>query len=305
MDLVKSLREQSIDEKLLEKALAYRNGKISGNDCQLEYIYYGKENWEMAIAALLCGQNILLSGPKATGKNVFAANLACLFNRPLFETSFHVNTDSSSLIGQNTLRKGNVVFEDAVMTKGAKAGGFLVLDEINMARNDAMAVLFSMLDFRKVIDVVGYSTIKMNSETRVIATMNYGYEGTTELNEALVSRFVIIEMGMMTKDIFSKVVKDKFPNISDYGMKIFSDFYEDLQKKAYANQISSKAVDFRGIIDTLKLIKTGLKPYLAVTIAIINKVFEDYERVLIGDLAKLHFKLDLEPGDIFGEEIIK
>ena len=40
------------------------------------YLYYGKDVWEEAITALLCGENLLLVGPKATGKNVLAENLA-------------------------------------------------------------------------------------------------------------------------------------------------------------------------------------------------------------------------------------
>ena len=32
------------------------------------YEYYGKEVWEAAATALLCGENLLLVGPKATGK---------------------------------------------------------------------------------------------------------------------------------------------------------------------------------------------------------------------------------------------
>ena len=32
------------------------------------YHYYGKEVWEASIAALLCGENLLLAGSKATGK---------------------------------------------------------------------------------------------------------------------------------------------------------------------------------------------------------------------------------------------
>ena len=34
--------------------------------------YYGREIWEAAATALLCGENLLLVGPKATGKNVLA-----------------------------------------------------------------------------------------------------------------------------------------------------------------------------------------------------------------------------------------
>ena len=34
-------------------------------------------------AALLCGEHLLLAGPKATGKNVLAEDLAALFGRPV------------------------------------------------------------------------------------------------------------------------------------------------------------------------------------------------------------------------------
>ena len=43
------------------------------------------EIWEQAIAALLCGKNLLLTGGKATGKNVLAENLAAAFGRPGLE----------------------------------------------------------------------------------------------------------------------------------------------------------------------------------------------------------------------------
>ena len=60
--------------------------------------FYGKEILEMAIAGLLQGQNLLLAGPKATGKNILAENLAYIFNRPTYNVSFHVNTIDSSFL---------------------------------------------------------------------------------------------------------------------------------------------------------------------------------------------------------------
>ena len=42
------------------------------------------------IRPLLAGENILLSGTKATGKNVLAENLAFLFGRPLYNISFSI-----------------------------------------------------------------------------------------------------------------------------------------------------------------------------------------------------------------------
>jgi MoxR-like ATPase len=55
---------------------------------QPRYHYYGKEVWEQAATALLCGQNLLLVGAKSTGKNVLAENLAAAFGRPLWNVSF-------------------------------------------------------------------------------------------------------------------------------------------------------------------------------------------------------------------------
>lgn len=52
------------------------------------------------------------------------------------------------------------------------------MDEINMAKSEAMAVLHATLDFRRTIDIPGYERIELHPATRFIATMNYGYSGT-------------------------------------------------------------------------------------------------------------------------------
>ncbi len=70
--------------------------------------FYGKEILEMSMAALLQGSNLLLSGAKATGKNILAENLAWIFGRPSYNISFNVNTDSSTLIGTDTFRNNQV-----------------------------------------------------------------------------------------------------------------------------------------------------------------------------------------------------
>ena len=70
--------------------------------------FYGKETLEMAIAAILQGENLLLSGGKATGKNVLCETLSWIFGRPSYDISFHINTDSASLIGTDTFKNNEV-----------------------------------------------------------------------------------------------------------------------------------------------------------------------------------------------------
>ena len=122
-----------------------------------EYMYYGKKVWEQALAAILAGRNLLLAGPKATGKNVLAENLAAAFLRPVWNVSFHIGTDASYLIGTDTYDGSRVIFREGPVLLTALRGGFGVLDEINMAKNEALAVLHAALDFRRVLDVPGYA----------------------------------------------------------------------------------------------------------------------------------------------------
>ena len=98
------LEQEQISKELLEGIREYRNAYPTPPELQNRipkprYHYYGKEVWEASIAALLCGENLLLAGSKATGKNVLAENLAQVFARPSWDVSFHVNMDAASLIG--------------------------------------------------------------------------------------------------------------------------------------------------------------------------------------------------------------
>ena len=107
--------------------------------------YYGREIWEAAIAALLSGRNLLLSGPKATGKNILCENLAALFERPVWDVSFHVGMDAASMIGADSFDGSRVVFKPGPVYLAGKYGGFAVLDEINMAKNEALASRFLVI----------------------------------------------------------------------------------------------------------------------------------------------------------------
>ena len=105
--MLEYLKEEGISPSLLKDLEAYRAQYPTPADLatrvpEPHYRYYGKEVWEAAIAALLCGENLLLSGSKATGKNVLAENLAQAFGRPAWNVSFHVNMDAAGLIGMDT-----------------------------------------------------------------------------------------------------------------------------------------------------------------------------------------------------------
>ena len=97
---------------------------------------------------LFCGQNLLLTGPKATEKNILAQNLAAAFGRPVWDISLHVNMDASGLIGTDTLKTEPLCSVRGPVYRCGISRGFGVLDEINMARNEALAVLHGISGFQ-------------------------------------------------------------------------------------------------------------------------------------------------------------
>ncbi|MDO4344194.1 MAG: MoxR family ATPase [Eubacteriales bacterium] len=297
-------RNQGVSEGLLKDIEKFRSSHPVAKEAKNRVMppqisFYGKEIFEMAAAALLQGENILLSGTKATGKNVLAENLAWVFGRPVYNISFNINTDSASLIGTDTFRNNEVCLRRGPVYDCAVYGGFGIFDEINMAKNDAVSVLHAVLDYRRVLDVPGYERIELDSAARFIGTMNYGYAGTKELNEALVSRFMVIDMPPIEEDTLFKILKDLFPEAKDEGLLQLGGFFMDLQLKASHNEISTKALDLRGLIGALKTIQAGLTPARALRMGIINKSFDVFEREIIEDIAETRIPEGWSSREIF------
>lgn len=302
--MLEFLRAQHISEDLIKDTIKFRNfyrveDKVSYRIPTPRFLFYGKDVLEMAMVAILEGEHILLSGPKATGKNVLAENLAAIFGRPSWTLSFNVNTDSSSLIGTDTFVDGQVSFRPGHISEAAKYGGFGVFDEINMAKNDAIAVLHSALDHRRIIDVPGYDKIMLAESTRFIGTMNYGYVGTKELNEALVSRFMVIEIPPITMEKLKLILEAEFPDLREAYVENFSKLFIDLQLKSQSSEVSSKCVDLRGLLAAIKAMKRGLNPQHAIQMGVLNKTFDEFEKEIIQDVIHLRLPVDIKKEDIF------
>ncbi|MBQ7737198.1 MAG: MoxR family ATPase [Oscillospiraceae bacterium] len=305
-DLYLFLRNEGIDPSLLDAVKKFREDHPAPTESasripEPEYFYYGKKTWELAIAALLAGKNLLLAGPKATGKNVLAENLSALFARPMWNVSFHINADAAYLIGTDTYNGQAVVFRPGPIWLCAQQGGFGVLDEINMAKNEALAVLHAALDFRRSIDVPGYEKIDLRSETRFIGTMNYGYAGTRDLNEALTSRFAVLDMPLITGEDLNKLISRRYPAINARICDQLVKLYEELEKKAESAEISDAALDLRGLLDAIALMEQGICSGDALDMCIVNKSFDAYERGLIRDVIAARIPSDLTREIVFGK----
>lgn len=304
MNELKFLEDQGVAPVLIKQVERFRAEfpvpeEVAGRVVKPAIPFYGKDILEMSIAALLQGQNLLLTGPKATGKNILAENLAYIFNRPSYNISFHVNTNSGDLIGTDTFEDNKVKLRKGSIYRCAERGGFGILDEINMAKNDAVSVLHATLDYRRSIDVPGYDKIDLHPAARFIGTMNYGYAGTKELNEALVSRFLVIDMPAQTEETMDFIFREMFPQAKKEAVKQFIGVFLDLQLKALNSEISTKALDLRGLIAAMKIVDTGLSPRKAVQMGIVNKTFDVFEKEIVEDVVSTRIPDDWTREDVY------
>ena len=304
MEELKFLEEQGVSPELIGGVLEFREKypvfpETAHRITKPEIAFYGKDILEMAIAGILEGENLLLTGPKATGKNILAENLAYIFNRPSYNVSFHVNTNSGDLIGTDTFVDNEVKLRKGSIYQCAEYGGLGVLDEINMAKNDAVSVLHATLDYRRSIDVPGYDKIQLHPAARFIGTMNYGYAGTKELNEALVSRFLVIDMPPQTKESMEFIFGRLFPQAKKEAVEQFIGVFLDLQLKSMNSEISTKALDLRGLLAAMKIVRSGLSPWQAVRMGVINKTFDVFEKEIVEDVVRTRIPASWTREDVY------
>lgn len=303
-DIIDFLKNEGVSESILNDVRDFRQSYKVSPEMEKRipsprYNYYGTEIWEEALSTILAGENLLLVGPKATGKNVLAEGLSQAFGRPQWDISLYVNTDAASLIGTDTFKNGEVSLRKGPILKCAEEGGFGILDEVNMAKNESLAVLHATLDFRRVIDVPGYDRIELNEATRFIGTMNYGYAGTREINEALASRFMIIQMPVITEENLKKLIASNFPSLKDEFVAQFAELFSEIRKKCEGGEISTKALDLRGLLSAIHMMENGLGVNAALQLGIVNKCFDSYERQLVDDIITVRFPKNLKRDKIF------
>ncbi len=168
-----------------------------------------------------------------------------------------------------------------------------------MAQNDAVSVLHATLDHRRRIDLPGYARVKLHPATRFIGTMNYGYAGTKELNEALVSRFMVVDMPPLSEETIRFLLKKQFADVKEQALKQFTGLFLDLQEKVYNGEASARSLDLRGLIASMKAIRSNLSPLSAIRMGIVNKSFDVFEKEMLEDVIATRIPSSWTRAEIF------
>lgn len=248
-----------------------------------------------AVAYLLGGESVLMSGDAATGKNLMAETLCWLIQKPYRFYSISIQTDKFDLTGRTVLNShtegGGTRVQDSFLVSMMKHGGAILLDEINASNPAIMTVLHSVVEKgHKMIDVE-------SSDERVVAkddfvlfgAMNPGYAGTGDLNEALHSRFATLNFGKNDDILGLLQVHHESKDAPIEMLQQVNQLYGNLFENVREGQLNAKVLSFRRYAAAVKYAAEGVIPLKEALIDnVANMVLDPFENEIICDAIDSH-----------------
>ena len=178
--------------------------------------------WKYLIRSAVRGKNIMMTGPAGCGKTMAAKSVVNSLDRADFYFNLGATQDPrSTLIGNTHFdpKKGTYfaksLFVEAITTPNA----VILLDELSRAHPDAWNILMTVLDYGqrylRLDESNGSDTIKVADGVTFVATANIGneYTSTRVMDKALMDRFTIVEMDVLTEDDENSLLNYMFPHV--------------------------------------------------------------------------------------------
>ena len=188
--------------------------------------------WKYLIRSAVRGKNIMMTGQAGCGKTMAAKSLVNALDRPDFYFNLGATQDPrASLIGNVHFDKGKgTYFSESLFVKAIQTeNAVILLDELTRAHPDAWNILMTVLDqgqrYLRLDEADGQNTIKVADGVTFIATANIGneYTATRQLDKALMDRFTIIEMDILTDEEEFGLLKYMFPSVDEEALKNVAD----------------------------------------------------------------------------------
>jgi nitric oxide reductase NorQ protein len=178
--------------------------------------------WKYLIRGAVRGKNIMMTGPAGCGKTMAAKSVVNSLDRPDYYFNLGATQDPrATLIGNVQFDKGRgtylseSLFVKAIQTPNA----VILLDELSRAHPDAWNILMTVLDsgqrYLRLDESEDQATIKVADGVTFIATANIGneYTSTRVMDKALMDRFTIVEMDVLSEDEENQLLNYMFPNV--------------------------------------------------------------------------------------------
>ena len=199
--------------------------------------------WKYLVRSALRGKNIMMVGPAGCGKTEAAKALPAATNRPFFYFNLGATQDPrATLIGNTHFKGGETAFDQSAFVKAIQTENAVILmDELSRAHPEAWNILMTVLDegqrYLRLDEDVNSPTIQVAAGVSFIATANIGseYTSTRVLDRALMDRFEIIEVDILSKEREAALLAKRYPSLSAQLIDAVSDI-ADLTRKEWRSE---------------------------------------------------------------------
>ena len=187
--------------------------------------------WKYLIRSAVRGKNIMMTGQAGCGKTMAAKSLVNALDRPDYYFNLGATQDPrSTLIGNvHFNQESGTFFSESLFVKAIQTeNAVILLDELTRAHPDAWNILMTVLDqgqrYLRLDEADGQQTIKVADGVTFIATANIGneYTATRQLDKALMDRFTVIEMDILTDEEELGLLNYMFPSVEESELKNIS-----------------------------------------------------------------------------------
>ena len=223
--------------------------------------------WKYLIRSAVRGKNIMMTGQAGCGKTLAAKSLVNALDRPDFYFNLGATQDPrSTLIGNVHFdKKKGTFFSESLFVKAIQTeNAVILLDELTRAHPDAWNILMPVLDYGqrylRLDEADGQTTIKVADGVTFIATANIGneYTATRQLDKALMDRFTIIEMDLLTQEEEYGLLKYMFPTVEEKTLENVSNITSLTRAEAMTeNPRISSGVSTRTSVEIAGLLFDG------------------------------------------------
>ena len=178
--------------------------------------------WKYLVRSGVRGKNIMMTGPAGCGKTMAAKSLVNSLDRPDYYFNLGATQDPrSTLIGNTHFdTKNGTYFSESHFVKAIQTpNAVILLDELSRAHPDAWNILMTVLDYGqrylRLDESSGSDTIKVAEGVTFVATANIGneYTSTRVMDKALMDRFTIVEMDVLTESDENTLLGYMFPSV--------------------------------------------------------------------------------------------
>jgi len=232
---------------------------------------------------------IMLKGPTGCGKSRFVEKMAYLMKIPLIQVACNEETSAVDLQGRYLIKAGDTIWQDGPAVTAVKNGYILYLDEISEAREDVIVVIHPLADHRREIYLDKKNEIiKAKDNFMLIASYNPGYQNKIkDLKPSTRQRFITMHFNYPSSELEKEILCHE-TGIDEHNSEKLTKYAQKLRNLRDLELLET--VSTRLLVNSAKLITSGLDIYTACNIGIIQPLTDDVEvQASLSDLLTLIF----------------